>query len=52
MAGHDPCIVPEGSTPPEGCRPEACNDVLCEACEGGVMADCVDNVCFTSYLLD
>ena len=28
MAGHDPCIVPEGTTPPEGCRPAGCDTVL------------------------
>lgn len=51
MAGHDPCVVPLGTTVPVGCMPEACADVLCEACEPPPGMGCdVDYGCYDQWL--
>ncbi len=40
MIGHDPCIVPLGEIPAEGCYLEACLGVMCEECPPNPVPDC------------
>ncbi len=45
MVGHDPCLLPVGQTAPADCRPESCNDVLCEPCAEAPDMDCQNSQC-------
>ncbi|MFH2006242.1 MAG: hypothetical protein ABI333_06625 [bacterium] len=50
MVGHDPCIVPIGSTVPMDCRPQTCDQVLCDACGPAPQLDCLpEGICIGMY---
>lgn len=40
MVGHDPCMTLPNAAPPTGCRPDYCDDVLCEPCSQAPQMRC------------